>query len=183
MDEKILIKYVDELVNDFLNSPFQDFTTNEFLNESQRFRTENMKKSERMDLEDSIMDFGLKKKLFKIVEGRILMLDEKGIELKDFGQGYLKFEKSLKSKPLDWYKIVPIILTVVFGCLNLYQKSEYSGLKNRFEILKSDFDSLTVERDSLKIELNRLNNKQIEYKDKSLPATSQPKNPSDLKTD
>ena len=67
MDEKIVIKYVDELVNDFLNSPFQDFTTNEFLNESQRFRTENMKKSERMDLEDSIMDFGLKKKLLKIL--------------------------------------------------------------------------------------------------------------------
>lgn len=155
MDEKIVIKYVDELVNDFLNSPFQDFTTNEFLDFSKRFRTENMKKSERMDLEDSIMDFGLKKKLFKVVEGRILMLDEKGIELKDFGKGYLAFEKSLKSTPITLYQkihigltIISLLLVFIFGCLNYSLNQDKSDLKDENVQLKSD---LVLYKDSLNV--------------------------------
>ncbi|WP_203259002.1 hypothetical protein [Hyunsoonleella ulvae] len=172
MDEKIIIKYIDELVNDFLGNPFQDFTVEEFLNESMRFRAEQMTKSQKLDLADQIEIFGLKEKLFKKQEGHILLLDEKGIELKSFGKGYLAFKKSLKAKPLDWYRVVPIILTIVFGCLNLYQKSEYSGLKNRFETLKKDSDSLKneynslkVKSDSLKVELSRLRHKPIEDKE------------------
>jgi len=37
--------------------------------------------------------------------------------------------KSSNKKPLDWYKIIAIILTIIFGSLNLYQKYDYNNLK------------------------------------------------------
>uniref|UniRef100_UPI00404AC314 hypothetical protein n=1 Tax=Flavobacterium sp. TaxID=239 RepID=UPI00404AC314 len=157
MEEQIIIKYVDELINDFLNSPFDDFTTIEFLNESKRFRAEQMKKSQMLDLADQIEIFGLKKKLFKASKGRVFVLDEKGIELKDFGQGYFKFEKSLKSKQLDLYQKIHIGLTTIsligvfiFGYLNYSLNQDKSDLTNQNNLLKTDIvhykDSLNAYR-------------------------------------
>lgn len=51
--------------------------------------------------------------------------------------GYAKFIKKAKIKPIDWYKIIAISLTVIFGSLNLYQKYDYNNLKSQYISLKT----------------------------------------------
>ena len=63
-------------------------------------------------------------------------LTEKGLDAKEKG-GHLKYKKSLTEKPLDWYKIIAIILTVIFGSFNLYQKYDYNNLKTQYNSLKT----------------------------------------------
>jgi hypothetical protein len=64
-------------------------------------------------------------------------LSELGIELKDSKKGYLKSEKWSKINPLDWYKIIVIILIVIFDSLNLYRKYDYNNLKPQYNFLKT----------------------------------------------
>lgn len=91
MDEKIVIKYVDELVNDFIKNPFEEFTVSDFLHDHQRHISERKDLAETHKLEDAIEIFGRKKHIFDVYDGHLLKLSDKGIELKDFGKGYLKF--------------------------------------------------------------------------------------------
>jgi hypothetical protein len=63
-------------------------------------------------------------------------LTEKGMDAKEKG-GHLKYKKSLTEKPLDWYKIIAIILTVIFGSFNLYLKYDYNNLKTQYNSLKT----------------------------------------------
>ncbi|TJY31607.1 hypothetical protein [Pontimicrobium aquaticum] len=156
MDEKIVIKYVDELVNDFIKDPFQDFTTNEFLDFSKIFRTESMKKSERLDLADEIEIFGIKKKLFKVSQGHILLLDEKGIELKDFKKGYVKFEKSLKKTPLTLYQKIYLSFFIPLSILALSNRFFPPVSKSDFQELSRDFDSLNLKFDYMKKQVDIL---------------------------
>jgi len=77
------------------------------------------------------------------------ILTEKGIEAKRIG-GYFKYLDSLKPKK-DWYKIIPIILTIFFGTLtivftvlnyNLSIKKDKSIQEN--QILRKQNDSLRM---------------------------------------
>ncbi|WP_407477870.1 hypothetical protein [Elizabethkingia anophelis] len=77
------------------------------------------------------------------------ILTEKGIEAKRIG-GYFKYLESLKPKK-DWYRIIPIILTFVFGTLtivftilnyNLNIKKDKSIQEN--QVLKKQNDSLRI---------------------------------------
>ena len=97
------------------------------------------------------------------------------IKAKKLG-GHLKYENSLNEKSLDWYKIIPIILSVLFGLLNVYQKYDYN-------LLKTDYNSLKTQRDSLKEKLSDKSNKMIVSKEKPLKDTLRTKNLNDLKTD
>lgn len=66
----------------------------------------------------------------------------KTIQFKSQG-GFKKAYKDLK-KPLDWYKIIPIILTLISGSLTIYfAKLNYDLKENQSDIL--------IERDSLKV--------------------------------
>ena len=57
-----------------------------------------------------------------------------------------------RRKTLDWYKIVPICIAIIFGSLNAYQKYSYNYLDAKFETLE-------VENDSLKVKLTNIKNK------------------------
>jgi hypothetical protein len=63
-------------------------------------------------------------------------LTEKGLDAEEKG-GHLKHKKSLTKKPLDWYKIIAIILAVIFGSFNLYQKYDYNNLKTQYNSLRT----------------------------------------------
>ena len=117
--------------------------------------------------------FGMNNDLFeKYNDNGWFSLTEKGKELKLSNFGFIKFNKKLKQKKFDLYKIVPIILTIVFGSLNIYQKYDYRELKN-------NYDSLKFERDSLKQKLTDLNNKTVEYKVNTLTDTLETKKESE----
>ncbi len=117
--------------------------------------------------------FGMNNDLFeKYNDNGWFSLTEKGKTLKQSNFGFVKFTKKSKPKKFDLYIIVPIILTVVFSSLNIYQKYDYRELK-------SNYDSLKLERDSLKQKWIDLNNNIVEYKVNTLSDTLKTKKESE----
>lgn len=164
MNEKEIIKLLDLLIKrieDFKLFSIQGIFFKEF-KPNEKDRTEVNIFFEKVN---SVILFGTNNDLFeKYNENGWYSLTEKGKELKKSNLGYVKFSNKLKPKKYDLYKIIPIILTVVFGSLNVYQNYDYRELKKKY-------DSLNTEYDSLKLKLNYLNNKIIEYKVKPLSDT------------
>ena len=87
----------------------------------------------------------------------------------DITCGFLKngglLKEYRKSKKLDWYKIIPIILSVIFGCLTLYFANRNYHLKqkqhqtdNRVYDLNSENELLKNNVDSLKVAVRTLIN-------------------------
>lgn len=170
-EDKATIKYFDLLIKK-IDDIFA-FSINNIIHDT--LKPESKKDKEIFfNVVDSVKSFGEKYKYFKRVSkatqnGGWHELTDKGIELKDSELGFTKFEKSLIPKQLDWYKIIPIIIAVVFGLLNVYQKYDYNQLK-------SDYNSLSIERDSLKEKLFDVNNNTAVNKVISLSDTLQTKN-------
>jgi hypothetical protein len=109
-------------------------------------------------------------------------LTEKGLLAKEKG-GHLKYKKSLTEKPLDWYKIIGLILTVVFGLSTIYFSKKSFDLKENQSDVIIENDSLKVQVASYKDSIVELK-EQIElYRLKTLNDTLQTKNLIDLKTD
>jgi len=80
--------------------------------------------------------FGMNNDLFeKYNDNGWFSLTEKGKTLKQSNFGFVKFTKKSKPKKFDLYIIVPIILTVVFSSLNIYQKYDYRELKSNYDSL------------------------------------------------
>jgi hypothetical protein len=88
--------------------------------------------------------------------GSKIFLSEKGKKFKS----YKKYLKSLKPKT-EWFKIITISLTVVFGSLNLFQKHYYNSLKLKFDSLKKESVLLKSELDSLKLIVIDKNNTNV----------------------
>jgi hypothetical protein len=83
------------------------------------------------------------------VINRKISLTEKGEKFNNF-ESYLE---SLNKNPLNWYKIVPIILTIVFGSISFYfLKANYDLKVSESNLIKTN-DSLTNDNENLKSEL------------------------------
>ncbi len=146
INEKEVIKYIDIIIND-LENPFDEFTVFSFLEENKEHLSKRKDIAETYNLEDTIINFGLTKKLLKKTEGRILVLDDRGIKLKDFKKGYLKFEKKSKSTPFTKYQKIYlpiIIISFLFAVFKHFQSQS----------IKINNEELIIERDSLKTLLN-----------------------------
>ncbi|WP_336127171.1 hypothetical protein [Mesoflavibacter sp. CH_XMU1422-2] len=168
MTEKEIIEKIDllfEKITDFNAFSINNIFFNEIKpNEKNKNEVENFR-----NIVSETKLFGMNNDLFeKYNNNGWFSLTEKGKELKISNLGYIKFTKKSKPKKIDLYKIIPIILTFVFGCLNIYQKYDYRELKN-------DFDSLKIERDSLKQKLIYLSNKTVEHKENTLKDTLETK--------
>ncbi|WP_421824983.1 hypothetical protein [Flagellimonas oceanensis] len=152
MEEKVVIENFDFLIKNLKAK--NGFSINNELFD----KFEPKSSSEReyfFELCDEIREFGISNgyllKLGKRANNSgYFNLTEKGLELKKFGKGNQKFVKKLKSKPLDWYKVIPIVLTVVFGSLNLYQNNEISELKDNLNKKQSQIDSCSAELNQIK---------------------------------
>ena len=142
MNEKQIFKYFDLVINN-IDDVFA-FSINNILFEY--LNPKNHKEKEQFfEIVDKVKYFGKKNKYFEQYgknDGGWYKLTDKGIELKDSKNGYLGFKKSSNKKPLDWYKISAIILTIIFGILNLYQKYDYNNLKTEFNSLKTTKENL-----------------------------------------
>lgn len=118
------------------------------------------------DLRDKALEFCLVKNFLKKEKQSLYSLDKKGFELLD-KDGYENYTKSIKQKKLDWYKIIPIILTVLLSYSTFYYANRNYNLKlkeSRYLEFKALNDSLLKRVDSLKSEL-------LNYKSKSLNQT------------
>ena len=137
MNEKQILKYFDLVIKN-IDDVFAFSINNilfEYLNPTSEKEKEHFFK-----IVDKVKYFGKKNKYFEQFgknDGGWYKLTEKGIELKDSKKEYLKFVKSSNKKPLDWYKIIAIILTIIFGSLNLYQKYDYNNLKTQYNSLRT----------------------------------------------
>ena len=135
--EKI-IKFLDWLIEDIENVEY--FNIKEFIN-----KYKDISSHEKGYLPYSIESIGKTYNLFEntLNSDEWFKLTRKGIDLKESGKGFNEFEKSLNKKPLDWYKIIPIILTILFGTLSAY------FLKANYD-LKVNESSLTIQNEFLK---------------------------------
>lgn len=105
-------------------------------------------------------------------------LTEKGIVAKEKG-GHLKYKKSLTEKPLDWYKIIGLIFTFVFGSSTLFLGFQNNSLKSDYDSLISKYDSVKHQSDFYIDSVVELK-EQIElYKLKPLNSTVRTKNLTD----
>ncbi|PKG42674.1 hypothetical protein CXF67_09030, partial [Psychroflexus sp. MES1-P1E] len=158
MTEKEIIEKIDllfEKITDFNMFSINNIFFKEIIpNEKNKDEVENFH-----NIVSETKLFGMNKDLFeKYNNNGWFSLTEKGKELKISNFELIKFTKKSKPKKIHLYKIIPIILTVLFGSLNIYQKYDYRELKN-------DFDSVKIERDSVKQKLIYLNNRTVEYKE------------------
>ena len=142
MNDKDIIKYFDFVIKNLddifgfsINNILFDFLKPESEEEKEQF----------FIIVDKVKYFGKKNKYFEGFgknDGGWYKLTDMGIELKDFKKGHQKFVRKSTVKPLDWYKIAAIGLTLIFGCLNIYQKYDYNQLKGRFNTLKTEYESI-----------------------------------------
>jgi hypothetical protein len=72
-----------------------------------------------------------------------------------FNGGFKKAFKDL-NKPLDWYKITPIFLALIFGCSTIYYSRLDFLSKENQSVLSKSLDSLKVENSYLTEKNNRL---------------------------
>ncbi|WP_159948604.1 hypothetical protein [Polaribacter septentrionalilitoris] len=172
MNEKEIIEKIDLLFEKITD--FNTFSINNiFFKEIKPDEKNKDEVKKFFDIVNETKLFGMNNDLFeKYNDNGWFSLTEKGKELKLSNFGYNKFTKKSKPKKFDLYKIIPIILTIVFGSLNIYQKYDYRELKN-------NYDSLKFERDSLKQKLTDLNNKTVEYKVYTLTDTLKTKKESE----
>ena len=83
--------------------------------------------------------------------------------------GFTKIEKDLKKKPLDWYKIISIIVSVIalyLAYLNFNLKQTEKTSDARVSEINTEKKSLKKKVDSLNNELDRLRNTKEEKKTK-----------------
>ncbi|WP_439129267.1 hypothetical protein [Polaribacter sp.] len=175
MTEKEIIKYLDLVFKGITD--FNAFSTNNIL--FKIIKPNDKVEKERNSFFEIIKEverFGKNNDLFEQISTQNwYKLTPKGKELKLSSLGFIKFTKKSKPKKFDLYKIVPIILTIVFGISTFY----FALVNYRLKLQESKVPSLELKVDSLKKELNRINNKLIEYKVNTLTDTLETKKESD----
>lgn len=134
--------------------------------------------NEKISLDDKLKAIGVSKEYFSIINEDTgwYSLTEKGIKLKEYSKGHIKFERKINSTPLDWYKITAIVLSVIFFGFNFYQKHNYDDLKSQHASLKSQYNLCQKE-------LSDFNNKLIEKSTKTSSNSLESKEFDDLLID
>jgi hypothetical protein len=162
----------------FVLSEIQDITSFnvwKILSEEEDFEfdlaTEELK-GEMLDMSSRIQRLGTTYKYFDKIDHFDYRLTEKGIKAKELG-GHQEYEKFISKKPLDWYRIIPICLSIIFGISAVYYANRNYNLKLKQteskertlelekKIIESESkkDSLNKELLMIKIKLKKFKNK------------------------
>ena len=173
MPYKTEIEYLN-----FVLSEIQDITSFnvwKILSEEEDFEfdlaTEELK-HEMLDISSRVQRLGTTYKYFDQIDHFEYRLTEKGIKAKELG-GHQEYEKFISKKPLDWYRIIPICLSIIFGISAVYYanrnynlklkqtESKERSLELEKKIIESESknDSLNRELRLTKIELEKFKNK------------------------
>ena len=128
-------------------------------------------KQEMLEMSSRVQRLGVTYKYFEQLDHFEYRLTEKGIKARELG-GHQEYEKFISKKPLDWYRIVPMFLTIIFGISAFYYANRNYNLKlkqtestekvteleKQIRESKSKVDSLKTELELTKTELNKLKN-------------------------
>lgn len=173
MSNKIEIKYLNLVLSKITD--ITSFNVWKLLEDEKDFdfelATEELKQ-EMLDLNSRIQRLGVTYKYFKQIDYFEYRLTAKGIKAKELG-GHEEYEKSIAKKPLDWYRIIPMWLTLLFGISAVYYANRNYNLKliqtestekvteleKRIRKSNTKIDSLEIELRSTKTKLNKLKNK------------------------
>jgi len=140
-EKEKIIKFLDWLIEDIENVEY--FNIKEFIN-----KYKDISDHEKEYLPYSIESIG---KTYNIFENTLnsdewFKLTRKGIELKESEKGFNEFEKKLKTKPIDRYKIASIIISL----LALYLGYLNYNLKRKDKVMNESVSELNIENASLK---------------------------------
>lgn len=135
MNKKEIIKYFDFTVNN-LSDPFEIFSINNTVFDE--FNPESANEREKfLDLCDEIKSFGVNHGYFKIVgkpanNSGYFKLTEKGIELRKFNKGHLKFERKSRKQPLTKYQKIYLSLfaiSILIAAIGIFKPNQNAILK------------------------------------------------------
>jgi len=145
INEEITIKHLDILLKNIVD--VTQFDINSILLTNSDFSP--FKENQKNDFTrvcQSVKRMGETFKYFKseINRPKVFGLTKEGIKAKELG-GHLKYQNSLTEKPLDWYRLIPIILTVIFGSLTIYFAKLNYDLKMNQSDVKKENDSLIIQ--------------------------------------
>ncbi|WP_442264552.1 hypothetical protein ACSIGC_09305 [Tenacibaculum sp. ZS6-P6] len=173
MPYKTEIEYLNIVLSEIQD--ITSFNVWKILSEDEDFEfelaTEELKQ-EMLDMSSRVQRLGMTYKYFDKIDHFEYRLTEKGIKAKELG-GHQEYEKFISKKPLDWYRIVPICLSIIFGVSAVYyanrnynlklkqteSKEKTSELEKKIIEFESKNDSLNKELRLTKIELEKLKNK------------------------
>lgn len=149
------VKYNKDKVTKFLDLIINDIENIEYFNiEEEINKYRDIDEHDRAYLPHSIKEFGDTYGLFEptLDTKGWFKLTQKGIELKEYGKGLIKFEKKLKRKlsPFEKASVLFFAVTFLFAVL---QFATNKSLENRVSYLESHtkLDSLVI--DSLKTDI------------------------------
>jgi hypothetical protein len=159
MEDKKITKHFDFVIKNLDDET--GFSINNTLFDSIAPETSN-ERYDFLDLCDSIKSFGKVNNYWEQFgkdagNGGYFKLTEKGLDLRRFGKGHKKFDKKSRTKPLDWYKIIGLIFTFIFGISTIYYANNNYNLNlNKLNLEKENAD-LKIHLDSYNSQLNRVN--------------------------
>lgn len=130
-------------------------------------------KEEMLNLSSTTQRLGVTYKYFEQIDSFEYRLTEKGIKAKQLG-GHENHEKYIAKKPLDWYRIIPMCLTIILGISAVYyanrnynlklkqteSKEKVIELERKIILSESKNDSLEIELYSTKNKLNEISEKE-----------------------
>lgn len=152
IDDKVIIKYFDILINDIKDKDF--FSVNNTLIDNNRVNINTKSEKEYFfKLVDKLKKFGERYEYLETLNAKtnsFFKLTNKGLQLKEFKKGHLKFDKSLKKQKLTLFEKLSICFIIISGGFALWQQFAKDELKNDYKNLKFQYDSLKVQLDSCK---------------------------------
>lgn len=158
IDEKEIIKYFDILINDIKDVDV--FSVNNTLLDNNRISANaETEKEYFLKLVDKLKKIGKRYEYFETLNGdrnSLFKLTKKGVQLKEFKKGHLKFEKSLQKSKMTFFEKLSVLFIIISGCFALWQQYSKDELKSDYKILIHQYDSLKVVSDSYKSRLDSI---------------------------
>ena len=154
MDEKTIIRYFDIIIKEL--EDVSSFSVKNILIENKHVKANSQKEREYLfELSSKIKTFGISRGYFlKNGDNGWMKLSNKGIELRDYGKGYLKFIRSKKKKP-DYAKWITLLIAGLSLAWNVYQGLINNQLKEDNRELNDEIEALQKEKAGLHKLLNK----------------------------
>lgn len=154
INDKLIIKYFDILINDIKDVDL--FSVNNILLDNNRIEANTEAEKEYFrKLVDKLKMFGKHNEYLETLNGdrnSFFKLTKKGVQLKEFKKGHIKFDRSLKKQKLTLFEKISIFFVIISGGFSLWQQISKDELKNDYKNLNFQYDSLKIQFDSCKSE-------------------------------
>ncbi|MBS4028375.1 MAG: hypothetical protein KGZ58_07035 [Ignavibacteriales bacterium] len=156
IDNNEVIKYFDLFINDIVD--INVFSIKNTLIDNNRINpTTETEREYFFKLVDNIKHFAFRYKYIDTLSTHTVdwfRLTEKGVQLKEFKKGHLKFVKSLNKSKMTLFEKISVVALIISGCFAFWQQYSKDELKNDYKNLTHQYDSLKVLSDPYKLQLD-----------------------------